>query len=396
VTGHLGYLFGAHICAIVLHDPQTGCLSTMSPAYGLSDAETREFALPRTLRADVDASMHDGAGASYIVRDTLVAECDDCREFGQRWSASTVLVAPLRNYRRFIGYLALTGRASAFNEEAGYLLATFAGLIAAAIDANLLVLALRDRADKLSSALAEIEEVDRLKDELIQNVSHELRLPLMVIQGYADLAKTGAFGPLHPDLQRAIEVISDKAAVLGRRVGDFVVLRGLHRTDLQLSRVSLAALAREAIERAKPGAAQNGIVFKDDIIPETLPLFADRRRMEQVIDELLGNAVKFSPDGGRVFVTVREGGDVVYLKVADQGIGIPPSQINRIWDQFYQFDGSTTRRFGGTGIGLAVVKQILEAHGGQVWVESQEGQGSQFYVALRMGHPDIGKAGSES
>jgi signal transduction histidine kinase len=105
--------------------------------------------------------------------------------------------------------------------------------------------------------------------------------------------------------------------------------------------------------------------------------------MEQVIDELLENAHKFSPNGGEVRVTVREGGDVVYLKVADHGIGIPADQLPRIWDRFYQSDPSTTRRFGGTGVGLAVVKQIVDAHGGQVWAESLAGVGSQFYVALR-------------
>jgi signal transduction histidine kinase len=90
-------------------------------------------------------------------------------------------------------------------------------------------------------------------------------------------------------------------------------------------------------------------------------------------------------------VTVREGGDVVYLKVSDQGIGIPANQLPRIWDRFYQSDASTTRRFGGTGVGLALVKQIIEAHGGQAWVESQHGRGSQFYVALPRTRPMAGE-----
>lgn len=128
-----------------------------------------------------------------------------------------------------------------------------------------------------------------------------------------------------------------------------------------LSQISLAALARSAIERAQARADQNKVVFVDDIAAETTPLVADYRRLEQVIDELLENAVKFSPNGGEVQVTVREGGDVVYLKVSDQGIGIPAEQLPRIWDRFYQSDASTTRRFGGTGVGLAVVKQIVEA-----------------------------------
>jgi len=290
-----------------------------------------------------------------------------------------------------LGQLILADAANKFNDDEGRLLATFAGLVSAAIDANLLVLALEDRADKLSGALDEIQALDRMKDSLIQNVSHELRLPLMVIQGYADLLRDGALGELDGELRQAVEVISDKTLLLSKRVDDIMLLRGVHQTDLQLSQISLAALARSAIERVRANADRNNVVLIDDIVAETTPLVADYRRLEQVIDELLENAVKFSPNGGEVQVTVREGGEVVYLKISDQGIGIPAEQLPRIWDRFYQSDASTTRRFGGTGVGLAVVKQIVEAHGGQVWAESQPGRGSQFYVALQRMRPAAGE-----
>jgi len=292
-----------------------------------------------------------------------------------------------------LGQLILADAANKFNDDEGRLLATFAGLVSAAIDANLLVLALEDRADKLSGALDEIQALDRMKDSLIQNVSHELRLPLMVIQGYADLLRDGALGELDGELRQAVEVISDKTLLLSKRVDDIMLLRGVHQTDLQLSQISLAALARSAIERVRANADRNNVVLIDDIVAETTPLVADYRRLEQVIDELLENAVKFSPNGGEVQVTVREGGEVVYLKISDQGIGIPAEQLPRIWDRFYQSDASTTRRFGGTGVGLAVVKQIVEAHGGQVWAESQPGRGSQFYVALQRMRPAAGEQG---
>jgi signal transduction histidine kinase len=262
-------------------------------------------------------------------------------------------------------------------------MATFAGLIAAAVDASMLVLTLREHADRLSAALSAIQELDRLKEQLVQNVSHELRLPLMVIQSYADLLTMGAFGDLNPELKRAVDVISDKTAELGQRVGDIMLLRGLSQTDLQLEALSLSRLAHEAIERARPLVQDGLVVLVEDVRPGSGEIVADRRRLEQVIDELIENAIKFSPDGGEVRVAVREGGDVVYLKVSDQGIGIPAAEIGRIWDRFYQSDGSTTRRFPGTGVGLAVVKQIVTAHGGETWVESEEGQGSMFYVALR-------------
>lgn len=391
VTGHLGYLFGGRICAVALRDETTNRLITRAPAHGLKPHELAEFELPPSLFSDVSVPLPGLTTPSFALYNNLDRTDGDCRAFADRWGIGSLLSAPLRNHGRLLGQLILADAANKFNDDEGRLLATFAGLVSAAIDANLLVLALEDRADKLGAALEEIQELDRMKDSLIQNVSHELRLPLMVIQGYADLLRDGALGELDGELRQAIEVISDKTLLLSKRVDDIMLLRGLRQTDLQLSQISLAALARSAIERAQARADQNKVVFVDDIAAETTPLVADYRRLEQVIDELLENAVKFSPNGGEVQVTVREGGDVVYLKVSDQGIGIPAEQLPRIWDRFYQSDASTTRRFGGTGVGLAVVKQIVEAHGGQVWAESQNGRGSQFYVALQRTRPAAGE-----
>ena len=383
VTGHLGYLFRASICAIVRRDPETGQIATAIPAHGLKAAEAHEFVVPEALLSEMDPSTQVPGRPNYVLRGDAAKRCEVCRPLTQRWGVSSLLLAPLRTQGHSVGYLVLAGPVDNFTDDMGHLLATFAGVIAPAIETSSLVLALQDRADRLSAALTEIEELDRLKDELIQNVSHELRLPLMVVQGYADLVKTGAFGSLNSDVQTAVDIISEKSALLGRRIGDIMTLRGLSQADLQTAPLSLAELAREAVERARPSAARSGVAIVEDIVPETPPLLADRRRLGQVADELLGNAIKFSPDGGQVHVTVREGSDVVYLKVADQGIGIPRSQVHRIWDRFYQFDGSTKRRFGGSGVGLAVVKQIVEAHGGQVWAGSDgPGRGSTFGFSL--------------
>ena len=111
-------------------------------------------------------------------------------------------------------------------------------------------------------------------------------------------------------------------------------------------------------------------------------IYADKGRITQVLDNLVANAIKFSPDGGTVFVEVRETANEVLMIVSDQGIGVPQDKLDRIFDRFYQVDGSSKRRFGGTGIGLALVKRIIEAHKGRVWVTSELKKGSSFYVAL--------------
>jgi signal transduction histidine kinase len=108
----------------------------------------------------------------------------------------------------------------------------------------------------------------------------------------------------------------------------------------------------------------------------------DARRLRQVFDHLLDNAIKFSPNGGTICLSLGEEGDMVCVQVQDQGIGLPTDELERVFDRFYQVDGSATRRFGGTGLGLALVKEVVEAHGGAVWVESEVGQGSTFTLFL--------------
>ncbi|MBP7688784.1 MAG: hypothetical protein KA765_12780, partial [Thermoflexales bacterium] len=112
------------------------------------------------------------------------------------------------------------------------------------------------------------------------------------------------------------------------------------------------------------------------------PIAIDRDRINQVFDNLLGNAIKFSPRGGTITIGVEDRGDRLQLSVADMGVGIPPDKLKRIFDRFYQVDGSATRRFGGAGLGLAIAKRIVESHGGEIWVESEMGHGSRFVFTL--------------
>ncbi|HEY4688062.1 MAG TPA: ATP-binding protein [Anaerolineae bacterium] len=381
VTGHLAYLFGARICAIATLDESSPRVVVREPAHGVKESAITGLVLPLAFSFETDDV---GPNRTLLfTSDDHSPHSDEIRTLIQRWQVRNLLIAPLRNQGRLLGYLLLADTRDAYSDESGYLLTAFAGMIAAAIDANTLVLQLQEHARELSAALAEIQELGRIKDQMIQNVSHELRLPLMVIQGYADLLKMGAFGPLGPEPQQAVDVIGDKVMLLAKRVSDIVTLRGLQRTDLHLEPIVLAGLVREVIERARPRATANNVALIEEIASDATPLIADRQRIQQVIGELVDNAIKFSPNGGEVRVAVREGGEVVYLKVSDQGIGIPAAERSRIWDRFFQLDGSTKRRFGGTGVGLAVVKQIVDAHGGQVWAESREGGGSDFYVALR-------------
>ena len=152
--------------------------------------------------------------------------------------------------------------------------------------------------------------------------------------------------------------------------------------SLEPARVSLAEVAVGVLESAEAAATKAGIVLKAEI-PETLPpVWVDRSYLEQVFDNLLGNAIKFSPDGGEITVCIREEGEYLRVAVSDTGIGIANDQLERIFERFYRVNDHPTRRFGGSGLGLALVKKAIEAHRGKVWAESQLGQGSTLFFTL--------------
>jgi signal transduction histidine kinase len=161
-------------------------------------------------------------------------------------------------------------------------------------------------------------------------------------------------------------------------VSDIIFLQQADRVPGKKMPVALDKLATRAL-RGCAGVAETNNLNLVAHIPEGLPPVAgDEGRLLQVFDNLLGNAIKFSPDGGKIELAVEDGGEVLRVSVSDDGIGIPKGQQERIFEMFYQVDGSARRRFGGTGLGLTIARRIVEAHGGKIWVESEPGKGSAF------------------
>lgn len=303
---------------------------------------------------------------------------------------AVIIAVPFWAKGRLLGVLSVggPGRDYATSTTAGaeqvHLLGAIAQQVAGAIENAQLVQALRQRAESLERAYAELAEADRLKDELIQNISHELRTPLTFVKGYADLLANGDLGPLLPEQSEAVQMIVQKANVLVRLVSDIISLHAVSPSTLVPQQISLTDLAESIVARLDPQKllAEAGIVLRCDFAPNVPPVRADPDRMAQVLENLLSNAIKFSPDGGQITVRIWPEDGLVYTAVSDTGIGIPPDKLARIFERFYQVDGSTTRRFGGAGLGLTLCKQIIEAHGGQIYVESELGKGTTFWFTL--------------
>ncbi len=224
-------------------------------------------------------------------------------------------------------------------------------------------------------------ELDRLQDEFIQNVAHELRTPLTMVRGYVEML---AEERLDEETRRhAAAVAQAKTKVLVELVEAITTLHEVKSDQLNLQPVDLAALARTTAQMVQQQAHRAGVRVLLHI-PSDLPrVTADSSRLIEALKQLLDNAIKFSPNGGTVTLRLSVERNSVRVEIVDQGIGIPAGEMERIFDRFYQVDGSTTRRFGGTGVGLAIVRAIVEAHNGHVWATSAgSDQGSTFAFTL--------------
>jgi len=229
----------------------------------------------------------------------------------------------------------------------------------------------------------ESERLGRIKDEFLANLSHEIRTPLNAILGWSQLLKPGTTS--EADLVEGLQVITRNARTQARLIDDLLdmsrIISGKMRLDVQ--RVDLPAVIDAAIESVKPAAQAKGIKLQKVIDPIAGPVMGDPNRLQQVVWNLLINAVKFTPKGGNVQIALERVNSHVELSVSDTGRGIAAEYLPYAFERFSQADPSTSRGYTGLGLGLAIVKSLAELHGGSVRVKSGgEGRGSTFIVSL--------------
>jgi signal transduction histidine kinase len=323
-------------------------------------------------------------GQAQLVKDTseLIDSAPGSRALEIEQLRSFINV-PLLYQERLIGSLSLGADSpQMFTSEHLNIAREVADSLSTAISQARLHQEVQDHAQELSRAVERLQELDNLKSEFIQNVSHELRSPLALIRGYAEMLSIGALGTLEPEQEIPVRIISRRAQMLGDLVDDITNLLAVETRPMSEAPVAVDSLTQTAVEDFRVAAQQAGLVLEAEIAPELPRISGDVQYLRRVLDNLLSNAIKFTPVGGRVSVRLWPEADQLLLQVADTGVGIPDEEKERIFDRFYQIDGSTRRRYGGMGLGLALVNEIVEAHGGRVKVDSQEGQGSAFTVSL--------------
>jgi signal transduction histidine kinase len=241
----------------------------------------------------------------------------------------------------------------------------------------------RRRTAQLAAQNERLLELDRLKDEFVATASHELRTPLTSLSGYLEMSLDPAEGPLSPTRESHLRIVQRNANRLAILVDQllFLARADSHPLDLDPQPVDLFEILNEAGETARPTASAKDIalVITGEPLPETL---ADRSQLLRVVDNLVANAVKFTPEGGTVRLVARREGDAAVVEVADDGPGIPPAEQPDLFNRFYRGSSAIEKAIPGSGLGLAISKVIAEAHGGTIQIDSTPGTGSSFLLTL--------------
>jgi len=370
-------IFHCRACVIALREPEGDTVAIRAAAGVKPEWLGRvRFRVGEGIAGQVVAT-----GRSVYVPDVHAAP--DVQVFDPE--VHSVMAVPIAYQGQVIGSLNLDStQPDAFLPEHEHVLTIAAAQVAAALEISRLYRQEADRGRRLAEANAELRRLQKLREELLQNFSHELRAPLTYIKGYSSLLLEGDLDALQPSQRDAIQIVMDKTETIERMINDVLRLEQIVEETLQRENVEVNQLARQAVQATQMAQGAGGLTFMLRLAQEPIWVYADRSRLNQAIDNLLSNAVKFTPEGGTIAVGTRliADGRMVEISVTDTGIGIAPESLPHIFERFYQARDPARRGAGGVGIGLAIVRRIVEAHGGQVRVESRKGQGSRFTLTL--------------
>ena len=231
--------------------------------------------------------------------------------------------------------------------------------------------------------VTDLRKLERVRRDFVANVSHEFKTPLTAIQGFAETLLAGALDDPQNRL-RFLEIILEHSRRLARLTDDLLRLSQMDadRLGLEIQRVGVSQFVESCVETAQRPASERDLRVAVNVSCQLPDIAADRRRLAEVLQNLLDNAIQYTPPGGQIMLSASAGSGEVTFTVSDTGIGIPQADQPRIFERFCRVDVARSREVGGTGLGLAIAKHLVEVHGGRIWVESEVGQGSQFHFTV--------------
>jgi two-component system phosphate regulon sensor histidine kinase PhoR len=358
----------------------------------LSDALGRSVAgLGQTIRTLTDERNRSSAilgsmveGVAVVTGDERILYCnwafEQILELPEGSSQGRTLVEALRQADLVaLGRQALSGVEELTGEvEVGTVRRRNFSVTAApvrAAGANGAVLVLHD--------ITELRRLERVRRDFVANVSHEFKTPLTAIQGFAETLLSGALDD-KANRKHFVEIIREHARRLARLTDDLLKLSRIEagRLELEIRPIRVEALVSGCVETARLNAKSRGLQIVVDLQQNAPAVRGDGAQLGEVLQNLLDNALQYTPSGGQIEVKARANGHNIVFTVTDTGIGIPESDLERIFERFYRVDAARSREAGGTGLGLAIARHIVDAHGGRIWVESAVGQGSRFHFSI--------------
>lgn len=245
--------------------------------------------------------------------------------------------------------------------------------------------------------ITDLRKLERVRRDFVANVSHEFKTPLTAIQGFAETLLAGAVDD-PKNRGRFLEIILEHSRRLARLTDDLLKLSKMDadRLEVEIRRVGVTQFVESCIESAQPRAEERELRISVSA-PKDLPeMAADRRLLTEVLQNLLDNAIQYTPAGGRILVSAEVEGPDVVITVADTGVGIPLADQLRIFERFYRVDAARSREVGGTGLGLSIAKHLVEVHGGRLWVDSEVGHGAQFHFSVPVFDPEAARTNPSS
>ncbi len=365
-------LLGTQAASILLMDERTGELF-FAASTGSSREELREIKVP------LEGSI---AGAIYRTGEPIIVGdvSGDARHYtGVDQSISfhtrSLLGVPLQVRSRCIGVLEALNKLDGeqFEESDVHTLLAMASHAAIAIENARLVANLREANRRLS-------DLDRLKTNFISIASHELRTPLMIVQGFASFLREQASGEMTSDLDMVLRGASKLQAIIDQMTNLNYLEAGL--SELKRENLVVQNLVEDLAQEWGPLAAAKQQTLTLNVPPTPIFVHADRSKIDLALSNVMNNAVKFTPENGHIALQVISHTGRVEIAVVDDGVGIPKEELGRVFERFYQVEDHLTRHYGGLGLGLAIAKEVIEQHGGRIWAESGDGQGSRFRITL--------------
>lgn len=233
------------------------------------------------------------------------------------------------------------------------------------------------------SDVTEEEQIERERREFVSNVSHELRTPLTTLRSYLEALADGAWKDT--DIApKFLEVTQNETERMIRMVNSLLQLSHMDSKEYSLNRkrIDFIPFIHKIIDRFEMSTKDGNTIFKREIPNYRFNVWVDGDRMTQVLDNIISNAIKYSPDGGTIYVKVEKQINQIIVSIRDEGVGIPIDKLDKIFDRFYRLDKARTRKLGGAGLGLAITRELVEAHFGKIWVKSIEGKETTFYFTL--------------